>query len=116
MLTVSPTSLSACRMTSAGAPPAPATLAAIGQLGFNVTQVYGLTETYGHVVESLWNPAWDALPAEEQSARKARQGIAMPMMDLTTVVDDTGQQIAMDGVTQGEIVMRGNSVMKGLEV
>ena len=92
---------------TAGAPPAPATLAAIGQLGFNVTQVYGLTETYGHVVESLWNPAWDALPAEEQSARKARQGIAMPMMDLTTVVDDTGQQIAMDGVTQGEIVMRG---------
>jgi len=76
---------------TAGAPPAPATLAAIGQLGFNVTQVYGLTETYGHVVESLWNP----------------------MMDLTTVVDDTGQQIAMDGVTQGEIVMRGNSVMKG---
>ena len=98
---------------TAGAPPAPATLAAIGQLGFNVTQVYGLTETYGHVVESLWNPAWDTLPTEEQSARKARQGIAMPMMDLTTVVDDTGQQIAMDGVTQGEIVMRGNSVMKG---
>jgi len=98
---------------TAGAPPAPATLAAIGQLGFNVTQVYGLTETYGHVVESLWNPDWDTLPAEEQSSRKARQGIAMPMMDLTTVVDDTGQQIAMDGVTQGEIVMRGNSVMKG---
>jgi fatty-acyl-CoA synthase len=98
---------------TAGAPPAPATLAAIGQMGFNVTQVYGLTETYGHVVESLWNPAWDALPAEEQSSRKARQGIAMPMMDLTTVVDDTGQQITMDGATQGEIVMRGNAVMKG---
>ena len=88
-------------------------LAARGELCCIVTQVEGPTETYGHVVESLWNPAWDALPAEEQSARKARQGIAMPMMDLTTVVDDKGQQIAMDGVTQGEIVMRGNSVMKG---
>ena len=101
------------QLFTAGAPPAPATLAGIGKLGFNVTQVYGLTETYGHVVECLWDSAWDSLPEDEKSALKARQGVAMPMMDLTTVADSTGTQTPMDGITQGEIVMRGNSVMKG---
>ena len=98
---------------TAGAPPAPATLAGIGKLGFNVTQVYGLTETYGHVVECLWNSEWDNITKEEQSSIKARQGVAMPMMETTTVVDKDCKQILMDGTTQGEIVMRGNSVMKG---
>jgi fatty-acyl-CoA synthase len=98
---------------TAGAPPAPATLAGITKLGFNVTQVYGLTETYGHVVECLWNSDWDDIPKEEQSSIKARQGVAMPMMEATTVVDKNCKQIPMDGTTQGEIVMRGNSVMKG---
>jgi len=98
---------------TAGAPPAPATLIGIEKLGFNVTQVYGLTETYGHVVECLWDSIWDGLPEADKSALKARQGVAMPMMDMTTVVDSTGTQIPMDGKTQGEIVMRGNSVMKG---
>jgi fatty-acyl-CoA synthase len=98
---------------TAGAPPAPATLAGISKLGFNVTQVYGLTETYGHVVECLWNSEWDDIPKEEQSSIKARQGVAMPMMEAATVVDKNCKQIPMDGTTQGEIVMRGNSVMKG---
>ena len=98
---------------TAGAPPAAATLAAIGKLGFNVKQVYGLTETYGHVTECIWDPAWGALPEDEQSAIKARQGVAMPMMEDVTVVDEQMQQVTMDGATQGEIVMRGNSVMKG---
>ena len=98
---------------TAGAPPAPPTLVGIEKLGFNVTQVYGLTETYGHVVECLWDSIWDGLPEADKSALKARQGVAMPMMDMTTVVDSTGTQIPMDGKTQGEIVMRGNSVMKG---
>ncbi len=98
---------------TAGAPPAPATLAAIEALGFNVTQVYGLTETYGHVTESLWDSAWDSEPQEWKSAIKARQGVAMPMMERVNVVDDKGLQVPMDGKTQGEIVMRGNAVMKG---
>ena len=98
---------------TAGAPPAPATLAAIGNLGFNVTQVYGLTETYGHVTECIWNADWDGLPGDEQAAIKARQGVAFPMMEETTVVDEAMHQVTMDGATQGEIVMRGNSVMKG---
>jgi len=98
---------------TAGAPPAPATLAAIGKLGFNVMQVYGLTETYGHVTECVWNDDWDGLPNDDQSAIKARQGVAFPMMEDITVVDDQMAQVTMDGATQGEIVIRGNAVMKG---
>ncbi len=98
---------------TAGAPPAPATLSAISKLGFNVQQVYGLTETYGHVTECLWNAEWDDLPEEEQAAIKARQGVAFAQMEHITVVDEQMGQVAMDGATQGEIVIRGNSVMKG---
>ena len=98
---------------TAGAPPAPATLAAVGKLGFNITQVYGLTETYGHVTECIWDTKWGALPEDEQSSIKARQGVAFPMMEDVTVVDDKMQQVTMDGATQGEIVIRGNAVMKG---
>ena len=103
----------AVEVFTAGAPPAAATLAAISKLGFNVTQVYGLTETYGHVTECLWNDNWDALPADQQASIQARQGVAMPMMEDVTVMDENGVQVLMDGKTQGEIVMRGNSVMKG---
>ena len=98
---------------TAGAPPAPATLAAIGKLGFHVKQVYGLTETFGHVTECIWDPAWDTLPEAEQAAIKARQGVGMPMMEDVTVVNDKMEPVPWDGTTQGEIVMRGNAVMKG---
>ncbi len=100
---------------TAGAPPAAATLQAIEPLGFNVTQVYGLTETYGHVTECLWNgQAWDGLSNDERSAIKARTGVLMPMMEDITVMDPESMiQTAMDGKSQGEIMIRGNSVMKG---
>ena len=99
---------------TAGAPPAPATLAKIEPMGFNVTQVYGLTETYGHVTECYWKGGdWDALEGDDRAGIKARQGVAMPMMDHITVMDADMQQIPMDGTTQGEIMIRGNSVMKG---
>ncbi|MGZ2256843.1 AMP-binding protein [Roseobacter sp. A03A-229] len=99
---------------TAGAPPAPATLAKIEQLGFNVTQVYGLTETYGHVTECLWRGAdWDELDKPERAAIKARQGVAFPMMEDITVMDDQMTQVPMNGAEQGEIMIRGNSVMKG---
>lgn len=99
---------------TAGAPPAPATLAKIENLGFNVTQVYGLTETYGHVTECLWDDdQWGDLTGDDRAAIKARQGVAMPMMDHITVMDALMQQVPMDGMTQGEIMIRGNSVMKG---
>ena len=99
---------------TAGAPPAPATLAKIGDLGFNVMQVYGLTETYGHVTECLWHgDAWDGLPDDQKSGIKARQGVAFPMMEKIDVIGEDGTPVKRDGKTQGEIVIRGNSVMKG---
>ncbi len=98
---------------TAGAPPAAATLSAVEKLGFNVTQVYGLTETYGHVTECIWNVDWDDLPADDQAAIKSQQGVASPMMEHITVMDQTMTQIPMDAKTQGEIMMRGNAVMKG---
>ncbi len=99
---------------TAGAPPAPTTLAKIEPMGFNVTQVYGLTETYGHVTECLWDDSrWSDVKGDDRAAIKSRQGVAMPMMEHITVLDETMTQIPMDGSTQGEIVMRGNSVMKG---
>ncbi|MBR9653121.1 AMP-binding protein [Thalassovita aquimarina] len=98
---------------TAGAPPAPATLAKIEPMGFNVTQVYGLTEVYGPATECTWGDRWDDLQGDDRAAIKARQGVAMPIYEHITVVDEKMQQIPMDGVTQGEIVMRGNGVMKG---
>ncbi|WP_187429488.1 Long-chain-fatty-acid--CoA ligase [Roseobacter fucihabitans] len=99
---------------TAGAPPAPATLSKIETLGFNVTQVYGLTETYGHVTECIWRGEdWDALEKPARAAIKARQGVAFPMMEDITVMDAQMRQIPMDGTCKGEIMIRGNSVMKG---
>jgi fatty-acyl-CoA synthase len=100
---------------TAGAPPAPATLAAIETMGFSITQVYGLTETYGPATECTFKDGeWDALQGEDRAAVKARQGVAMPNMDHITVMEpETMAQIPMDGTALGEIMMRGNSVMKG---
>ncbi len=98
---------------TAGAPPAAATLAAIEPLGFNVTQVYGLTETYGHVTECIWNAEWDTLPQEERAVIKARTGVLMPFMEDIAVHDDHGHPVPWDGHSTGEIAIRGNAVMKG---
>ncbi|TMV90495.1 AMP-binding protein [Thioclava sp. BHET1] len=97
---------------TAGAPPPAATLAAIEPLGFNVTQVYGLTETYGPSVECTWKPAWDGTEGAARAELKARTGMMMPMMESVTVFDN-GKEVARDAAHLGEIVMRGNMVMKG---
>ncbi|THH37097.1 acyl-CoA synthetase [Aliishimia ponticola] len=98
---------------TAGAPPAPATLAKIEPMGFNVTQVYGLTETYGPGTECLWRADWEPLAGQDRAAIKARQGVAMPIFEDITVMDDAMANVPLDGATQGEIVFRGNGVMKG---
>ena len=99
---------------TAGAPPPAAILGAIEPLGFNVTQVYGLTETFGHVTECLWRAEkWDDLDPEARAAIKARTGVALPIMEEVTVVDPAGAPVARDGAALGEIVHRGNAVMKG---
>jgi len=98
---------------TAGAPPAPATLAAIEPMGFNVTQVYGLTETYGPGTECTWQSKWDHMEGEARAAQKSRQGVAMPFLEPMDVLDDDGAPIPRDGQARGEIVFRGNGVMKG---
>ncbi|MEJ1991244.1 MAG: AMP-binding protein [Maritimibacter sp.] len=99
---------------TAGAPPPAATLAAIEPLGFSVTQVYGLTETYGHVVECIWRDEWSALPDDERYAIKARTGVSQVMEEAVTVMDaDSMTELPADGESVGEIMFRGNVVMKG---
>lgn len=98
---------------TAGAPPAAATLAAIEPLGFNITQVYGLTETYGPDVECVWQSRFEKLAGADRAAVKARTGVAMPFMEHVTVLDEAGNPVPRDGVTLGEIAHRGNGVMKG---
>ena len=98
---------------TAGAPPPAATLAAIEPLGFNVTQVYGLTETYGPSTECLWRPDWERAGGEERAALKARTGVAMAMLEGAEVHDTHGQPVARDAAHLGEIALRGNMVMKG---
>ncbi|WP_323034590.1 AMP-binding protein [Pararhodobacter sp.] len=98
---------------TAGSPPPAATLAAIEPLGFNVTQVYGLTETYGPATECTWNEDFDALPQDERAAVKARTGVLMPFMERITVMDEQMQDVPRDAVALGEIMHRGNGVMKG---
>ncbi|PWJ19284.1 AMP-binding protein [Jannaschia seohaensis] len=99
---------------TAGAPPPAATLAKMAALGFEVTHVYGLTETYGHVTENVWQPGeWDEKPAEEQAALRARQGVAFPMMEGLEVFGEGDVPVPADAIAQGEIAMRGNAVMKG---
>ncbi|MBD3765742.1 MAG: AMP-binding protein [Rhodobacterales bacterium] len=96
---------------TAGAPPPAATLAAFEPLGFNVTQVYGLTETYGPATECLWQPDWDGITGDDRAALKARTGVRMAMLDGAEVHD--GAPVPRDGRHLGEIALRGNLVMKG---
>ena len=99
---------------TAAAPPPEAVLAAMKAAGFNVTHVYGLTECYGPAVVNEWHGAWDALPLAEQAAKKSRQGVRYPVLEALDVLDPTTMQpVARDGETLGEVMMRGNVVMKG---
>lgn len=99
---------------TAGAPPPAAILSKCNDLGLNVMQVYGLTETYGHTLACHYQEAWDDLPADDQAALKAQQGVALPITESVRVVDvATRQDVPADGVSEGEILIRGNTVMKG---
>jgi len=102
------------KVLTAGAPPPPAILEKARALGLDVMQVYGLTETYGHISQCLWQEDWASLGQSEQAERQAMQGVAFPMVEDIRVVDRaTGADVPMDGVTQGEIAIRGNTVMTG---
>jgi fatty-acyl-CoA synthase len=99
---------------TAAAPPPEAVLAAMKDAGFNVTHLYGLTECYGPAVVNDWHGEWDALPGNEQAAKKARQGVRYGALEGLDVLDpDTLAPVARDGEAMGEVMMRGNVVMKG---
>jgi fatty-acyl-CoA synthase len=99
---------------TAAAPPPQSVLAAMAAAGFNVTHVYGLTEVYGPAVVNEWHEAWNDLDAGQRAEKKARQGVRYTALEALTVRDPaTMQPVPADGRTMGEVMFRGNIVMKG---
>ncbi len=99
---------------TAAAPPPESVLAAMKEAGFNVTHLYGLTEVYGPAVVNDWKTEWNALPLAEQAAKKARQGVRyVALENLSVLTPETMQPVPADGQTIGEVMFRGNVVMKG---
>lgn len=102
------------KVMTAGAPPPAAVIGNMEAMGVEVTQVYGLTETYGPSVVSAWQPKWDGITGDERARLKSRQGVRYLALEGLMVADpDTLDPVPADGQTIGEIFMRGNNVMKG---
>jgi fatty-acyl-CoA synthase len=98
----------------AGAPPPMAVLSGAENIGIKLTHVYGLTEVYGPASVCAEQPGWDELPAAERARLKRRQGVPYPLQEAVTVLDpETMQEVPRDGETIGEVMFRGNIVMKG---
>ena len=102
------------RFLTAAAPPPETVLASMAEAGFDVIHLYGLTECYGPSVLNEWKAEWNALPIAQQAEKKARQGVAYSALEQLDVMDpETMASVPADGETLGEIMMRGNVVMKG---
>ncbi|ONH58787.1 acyl-CoA synthetase [Frankia sp. CcI49] len=101
------------RVATGGAPPSPAILRRMAALGFDVTHLYGLTETFGPAMICDWRPEWDALDDAARSRLKARQGVGNMISCVVRVVDSAGADLPADGRSVGEIVLRGNNIMLG---
>ncbi len=105
---------STVKFITAAAPPPESVLAKMANAGFEVTHVYGLTETYGPAVVNEWNLEWDSLDQNSQASKKSRQGIRYPALEDLTVMDpESMRKVPADGATIGEVMFRGNIVMKG---
>ncbi|MDC0395592.1 long-chain-fatty-acid--CoA ligase [Candidatus Pelagibacter sp.] len=99
---------------TAGAPPPSIIFEKMENLGFEVMHVYGLTETYGHMLQCAWNKDWDDFEKDKKNEIKARQGVRYPNTEGAVVMDpETMKPVLKDGKTMGEIMIRGNIVMKG---
>ncbi|MDA9632115.1 AMP-binding protein [Alphaproteobacteria bacterium] len=102
------------KMMTAGAPPPEAVLSKMASCGIEVTHVYGLTEIYGPAVVCAWHPEWNGLDASEQAKLKARQGVVYSVQENMKIIDtETNQEVPKDGITLGEVLVRGNITMKG---
>jgi fatty-acyl-CoA synthase len=99
------------RTATGGAPPSPAILRRMEELGFEVTHLYGLTETYGPAMLCDWRPQWDSLDAPARARLKARQGVGNMISCVPRVINDDGTDVPADGATSGQIVLRGNNLM-----
>ena len=101
------------RVATGGAPPTPAILQRMAELGMDVTHLYGLTETFGPAAICEWRGEWSRLGIEEQARIKTRQGVGNVISQQLRVVDMQGKDVPADGRTLGEIAVRGNNVMLG---
>jgi len=102
------------KVMTAGAPPPATVLESMTTFGFDVMHVYGLTESYGHILQAAPQLSWSDQSNEAQAQLKSRQGVRFAMTEAVDVLDvDTGEPVAHDGESMGEIVIRGNTVMKG---
>ncbi|GAA6212797.1 acyl-CoA synthetase [Hyphomicrobiales bacterium 4NK60-0047b] len=99
---------------AAAAPPPESVLRAMAEAGFKVVHVYGLTETYGPATMNAWKSKWDDLPVQERASKMARQGVSYPALEGLTIMNPTTmKEVPKDGETMGEVMFRGNIVMKG---
>jgi fatty-acyl-CoA synthase len=99
--------------TGGAAPPTPV-IAGMEAMGFRVTHLYGLTESYGPATLCAWQEGWDVLPLDERAAKMARQGVGYPTLEQVMVAEPkTGTPVPRDGRTLGEILLRSNTLMKG---
>jgi len=99
---------------TAAAPPPPAVLKRMEEQGFHITHVYGLTEVYGPAVVCAWHPEWDALSPDDRAGKKSRQGVGYTTLEDLAVIDpETMQPVPKDGETMGEVMFKGNIVMRG---
>lgn len=102
------------RIATGGAAPPSTVITQMEAMGFAVTHLYGLTESYGPSTVCLWQPGLDELPIDEKSAFMARQGVSTPMLEQAAVLHpSTLQPMPPDGATMGELMLRGNTIMKG---
>ena len=101
------------RIGTGGAPPTPALLERLAELGMDITHLYGLTETFGPSVICDWRGEWRRLPIPEQAKLKSRQGVGNVISQEIRVVDERGADVPADAETMGEIAIRGNNVMLG---
>ena len=102
------------KMMTAGAPPPEAVLSKMASCGIEVIHVYGLTEIYGPAVVCAWHPEWNGLDSSEQAKLKARQGVVYSVQENMKIIDtETNQEVPKDGITLGEVLVKGNITMKG---